>query len=91
MTTRPVQISFADFEKDIQSVFDRIREIGEPVLVVRDQEVYRIERTSGAFTGYDVQRTRRALEESAGALRGVDRDELLTDIYAQRDQNDRVR
>ncbi len=36
------------------------------------------------WTGYDPQRVRAALKQSAGALQGVDREELLSDLANQR-------
>jgi hypothetical protein len=45
---------------------------------------------SNGFLDYDAGRVRQALQQSAGALRGVARQELLGDIRAQREQNDRM-
>jgi hypothetical protein len=91
MVTEPTRIDFDDFAKDIQTVFERIRRSNEAVLIVRGEDVYRVERAlSTAFLDYDARRVRKALQQSAGALRGVDREELLSDIRAQREQNDRM-
>lgn len=38
------------------------------------------------WAGYDPRRVREALRRSAGALAGVDRDALLADIHAAREQ-----
>jgi anaerobic selenocysteine-containing dehydrogenase len=38
------------------------------------------------WTGYDPQRVRAALKQSAGALQGVDWEELLSDLANQRAQ-----
>src|SRR5262245_6868015 len=43
------------------------------------------------WADYDPKRVRQGLKDSAGALAGVDRDELLRDIYAQREQDSRGR
>jgi excisionase family DNA binding protein len=43
------------------------------------------------FAGYDPGRAREALRRSAGALAGVDRDELLRDIHVARRQASRGR
>ena len=40
---------------------------------------------------YDADAVRLALKESAGALRGVDRDRLLKDIYEQREHDSKGR
>jgi hypothetical protein len=39
------------------------------------------------WANYDAEAVRHALKESAGALRGVDRNKLLNDIYEQREQD----
>lgn len=91
MVTEPTRIDFDDFAKDIQMIFEHIRRSNEAVLIVRGDDVYRVERApSNAFADYDADRVRHALQQSAGALRGVDREELLRDIRAQREQNDRL-
>lgn len=92
MATEPTRIDFDDFAKDIRTIFERIRQSNEAVLVVRGSDVYRVERApSTVFAGYDVNRVQQALQGSAGALGGVDREELLRDIYTQREQGERFR
>lgn len=49
------------------------------------------EKLGDVWAGYDPKKVREALRESAGALRGVDRDRLLKDIYAAREQESRGR
>ena len=41
---------------------------------------------SELWATYNPEQVRRALQESAGALAGVDRDALLEDLYAARSQ-----
>jgi hypothetical protein len=43
------------------------------------------------WAGYDPERVRKALAESADALKGIDRDELLADLAVQRQQHSRGR
>ncbi len=43
------------------------------------------------WAGYDPERVRDGLQRSAGALRGVNRDQLLTDLAEQREQDSRSR
>jgi hypothetical protein len=43
------------------------------------------------WAAYDPERARAGLRHSAGALRGVDRDELLADLAEQRGQDSRGR
>ena len=60
-----------------------------PVVLENDGLLYRLTQAEpeDIWASYDPARARRALARSAGALIGVDRDELLADIYAQREQD----
>jgi hypothetical protein len=58
-----------------------------PILLERDGELYRLVKEAEIGAGYDPQRTRVALRNSAGALRGVDREALLNDIQQARQQD----
>ena len=58
-----------------------------PVVLEKDGELYRLVKEAEIGAGYDPQRTRAALRKSAGALRGVDREELLNDIHQARHQD----
>lgn len=51
----------------------------------------RIADPNDIWKDYDPERTRVALRKSAGALSGVDRDQLVADIYAQRGQDSKGR
>ncbi len=64
-----------------------------PVVLEKDGLLYRLTQAQPADLrpDYDPERTRRALARSAGALKGVDVDELLADIYAQREQDSQGR
>jgi hypothetical protein len=91
MATEPTRIDFDDFARDIQTIFERIRRSNVAVLVVLGEDVYRVEHApSDASIGYTADRLQQALQRSAGALRGVDREELQSDIRAQREQDDRL-
>lgn len=41
--------------------------------------------------GYDPEKTRQALREGFGALKGIDREEFLREIYAARGQDSKGR
>lgn len=43
------------------------------------------------WAGYDPDKVREGLRKAAGALAGVDREELLRDIYAEREQDSKGR
>jgi hypothetical protein len=75
-----------------------LEEAGEtPVLLEKNGKVFRLiaERAHSAIAepaeniweGYDPDKAKAALRKSAGALHGVDRDELLADIHAAREQD----
>jgi excisionase family DNA binding protein len=75
---RRIRIRREDLEELIQPV--RAREM-----------VFATEEAGGIFAGYDPGRAREALRKSAGALAGVNRDEILRDIHAAREQASRGR
>lgn len=50
------------------------------------EELSAVEERERIWAGYDPVRAREALRNSAGALAGVDRGQLLGDIMAQREQ-----
>jgi hypothetical protein len=58
-----------------------------PILLKKDGELYRLAKEEDIWAAYDPQRARRALRNSAGALRGIDREELLDDIHLARQQD----
>jgi hypothetical protein len=68
---------------------------GEPLRVDTGGVVYTLrihERTphgepSDVWAGYDPERVFRAFDQATGILAGVDRDQLLTDLAAQREQD----
>jgi len=70
--------------------FDRLLKSAQefPVLLDRDGIRYRLAPLAqdDIWSGYDVESARQALYQSAGALAGVDREQLLADIKAQREQ-----
>ncbi len=51
------------------------------------REVSEVQMTDDPWAHYDADKIRAAIRASAGALKGVDRDELLADLHAQRGQN----
>jgi hypothetical protein len=60
-----------------------------PVLLEKGGKLYRLteETQEDVWASYDPKKTRAALRKSAGALRGVDREELLADIHLSREQD----
>jgi hypothetical protein len=87
----PQTIPFDEFVADLVGIFDRLARRQEAVVVERAGARYRLEyevspSASELWTTYNPEQVRRALQESAGALAGVDRDALLDDLYAARSQ-----
>ena len=88
MTNQPERMNFEQFRTHLQQVFEQVRASNQPVLVERNGETYRLEKEEpqDIWEGYDPERARKALAQAAGALAGVDTEELLADIHAQRAQ-----
>ncbi len=95
MTTHLKRMTFAEFAGQLEAVFDAIVRDDRPVLVERHGHLYRVTSEPGPrpdmWAGYDPERVLEALRGSAGALAGVDRDQLLADIHAAREQDSRGR
>ena len=67
-----------------------LEEIGEaPVILEKDGERYVLAREDAhdIWADYDPEKVRQALLQSAGALADIDRESLLSDIHAAREQN----
>lgn len=95
MAVEPRRVDFREFANNLGPIFDSLRREGQPILVDRDGELYKLEpqepQGEDPWTGYDAERVRKALRASAGALHGVNREELLADIHVQRGQDSRGR
>jgi hypothetical protein len=90
MSVEPRRLDFEEFARDLRSVFEAMDHDQQPLVVHHGGRTYRIE-PQGPFEDiwatYDVARARAGLAASAGALAGVDREQLLADIRAQRGQD----
>ena len=85
------RLGFDEFASNVRIIFDSIASKGEPVLIEREGRIYRLEpeptrQPAALWTSYDPEAVRHALRKSAGALAGVDREELLCDILRAREQ-----
>jgi hypothetical protein len=94
--TTPTPIPFEDFRARLGPIFDAVGREGRAVLVERDGALFRLAPQDGghpvadshdAFAGYDPERVAAAMERAAGVLAGIDRNELLRDLKAQREQD----
>jgi PHD/YefM family antitoxin component YafN of YafNO toxin-antitoxin module len=70
---------------------EQVRETNQPTVLSRNNEPIAVVTPVGGhgddiWASYDPERAKAALQASAGALKGVDRDELLADIHDQRGQ-----
>jgi len=74
-------------DSELARVLDRIGKT--PVLLEKGGKLYRLteESQDNIWAGYDPKRAKAALRKSAGALRGVNREELLADIRLGREQD----
>lgn len=85
------RLSFDEFASNVRAIFDNIARRNEPVLIEKEGHVYRLEperkkQMEDIWTRYEPEVVRRGLRTSAGALAGVDREDLLADIHAARQQ-----
>ncbi len=67
-----------------------LAEIGEmPVILERDGERYVLAREAAhdIWVDYDPEKVRQALRQGTGILAGVDRESLLSDLRAAREQD----
>ncbi|GIV79645.1 MAG: hypothetical protein KatS3mg050_4039 [Litorilinea sp.] len=90
MVTEPYRIRVKP-DSELARLLD---EIGDaPALLEKNGKLYRltVEPVQDLWAGYSPQKARSALSKSAGALRGIDREELLADIHLARKQNSRGR
>ena len=82
---------------DLLKVAEEVNTTKTPRLIKRNGETLAMLMPAGTagkrephkrtiWTHYDPQRVRTALKQSAGALQGVDREELLSDLASQRSQ-----
>jgi hypothetical protein len=89
--TEPRHIQFDDFVRRVQSIFDLLAHEKQPVVVERAGQLFRLEREPGKpddiWAGYNPDHVREAVRKSAGALQGVNREELLRDLREQREQD----
>lgn len=68
----------------------RKQDLGSVVKPAEGREVVAMDREREGrdiFAGYEPKRVKEALRKSAGALRGVDRKRLLSDLRAEREQD----
>lgn len=84
-------LSFDEFASNVRAIFDNMARKGEPVLIEREGQIYRLEpeqtrQPEALWTGYDPEVVRDGLRKSAGALAGVDREALLRDVHRAREQ-----
>ena len=81
---------------DLLRLAEQVRATNQPIVLSRDNEplavVTAVDRPSDdIWASYDPERAKAALRASAGALKGVIREELLADLHAQRGQKPRRR
>jgi len=68
----------------------RKQDLGAVVRPVEGKGVAAVDKerdSRDVFVGYDAKQVREALRKSAGALRGLDRERLLGDLRAEREQD----
>ncbi len=91
MPTVPITVTVPP-DSEIGLTLKVARASGEPVVVDTGEDLYTLvvalaESSRDVFAGYDPQAAVAALRALGGALAGVDREDLLTDLRAQRAQD----
>ncbi len=65
---------------------------GDILLLEKDGELYRLmreEKKEDIWAGYDPEKVRKALAETAGSWADIDTDALIADIYRAREEGSR--
>ena len=88
------RISFQEFARTLDAVFDEIAERQEPILVQRGGRLYRLapataDQADDIWANYDPEKVWEALETARRArpFEGIDVEELKADIKAARGQD----
>lgn len=80
-----------DKNSELGKALDEARAAGQPVVLEVNGYSYRFlaqpQAVGDPWRDYDPARVKRALAESAGSLKGIDRDRLLKEIYEARSQD----
>ncbi len=90
MAVEPRRMQFDEFASNLRTVFEGLTREHGAIIVAKEGQLYRVEAEEvepSIWDNYDPERARQALHASRGALRGVDREQLLADIHAQRTQD----
>lgn len=102
VTRELLPIPFEEFARRLPTIFDAIAKEHQAVVVERNGQLYRLapqpkqpaqrpDEPQDIWQGYDPERVKEALRLGAGVLAGIDRQELLEDVRAQRSQDSRGR
>ncbi len=97
----PTNIYTTEADSQLATLIRTAAETGEPLYIQADGEVFKVSidkpltglkhEREDPWKDYDPERAREAVRQLRGALVGVDRDELLADIMAAREQDPSTR
>jgi hypothetical protein len=79
MANAAKRLKYEDYADNLPALLERVDQEHDVVELERNGRVYRIQ--SVLKRPHDPEAVRKALRESAGALKGVDVDELKRDLY----------
>jgi hypothetical protein len=98
MVAEQRRISFDEFARTLDAVFDEVAERQEPILVQRGGRLYRLapataEQAEDIWANYDAEKVWQALEalRETKPFEGIDVEQLKADIKAARGQDSRGR
>lgn len=88
----PKRIPFDEFAHHLDEIFDDLAQSQGAILVEKEGRLYRLEKDylhepEDMWAGYDPDKVRQALRESAGTLKHIDHEALKRDIQEQRAQD----
>ena len=88
MASEPSPIDFDEFATHLSQVFEQVKADHRPIFVERDGDLYRLERQepNNLWVDYDPEQVKRGIRQAAGVFVGVDTEQLLADIQAEREQ-----
>ena len=90
------KISYEEFVEDLPAILDEVARDGEVVLVEKNGQVFSIGLAESLprrqiLPRHDPEALRRAIQESAGALKGLDIDAFKAEMREMRQQDSKGR
>jgi hypothetical protein len=90
------KISYEELEADLEGILDEVAREHEVVLVEKNGHIFSVGLAEGLprrhlLPPHDPDALRKAIQESAGALKGIDIDEFKAELREMREQDSKGR